>query len=47
MYKRICKIDASLIDDSIFLFGARQTGKSTFLRTQFPDDIFIDLLLFV
>lgn len=44
MYKRICKIDASLIDDRIFLFGARQTGKSTFLRTQFPDDIFIDLL---
>lgn len=43
MYKRICKIDSNL-DDSIFLFGARQTGKSTFLRQQFPDDIYIDLL---
>lgn len=32
------------LDDSIFLFGARQTGKSTFLRTRFPDSIYIDLL---
>lgn len=43
MYKRICKIDSNLAD-SIFLFGARQTGKSTFLRQLFPDDIYIDLL---
>lgn len=28
----------------MFLFGARQTGKSTFLRNVFPDDVFIDLL---
>ena len=31
------------LDDSIFLFGARQTGKSTFLRAQFPDSIYINL----
>lgn len=43
MYKRICKIGPDL-EDSIFLFGARQTGKSTFLREKFPDSIYIDLL---
>ena len=32
------------IDSSIFLFGARQTGKSTILRQQFPNAIYIDLL---
>ena len=32
------------IDMSMFLFGARQTGKSTILRHQFPDAVFIDLL---
>ena len=32
------------IDSSIFLFGARQTGKSTILRHQFPGSIYIDLL---
>ena len=32
------------IDGSIFLFGARQTGKSTILRGQFPNAIYIDLL---
>lgn len=43
VYKRICKIDSEL-GDSVFLFGARQTGKSTFLRQVFPKDIYIDLL---
>lgn len=43
MYQRICKIDKNL-EDSVFLFGARQTGKSTFLRQQFPNEIYIDLL---
>ena len=32
------------LETSIFLFGARQTGKSTILRKQFPNAIFIDLL---
>lgn len=43
MFKRICKIN-DIMEDSIFLFGARQTGKSTILRTQFPNSIYIDLL---
>lgn len=38
MIERICHIDNKL-EDSIFLFGARQTGKSTFLRQKFPDSI--------
>lgn len=43
MIKRICHINND-IDDSVFLFGARQTGKSTFLRQVFPNCIYIDLL---
>lgn len=35
MIKRICHIDNDL-EDSIFLFGARQTGKSTFCARLFP-----------
>lgn len=35
---------ANELDGSIFLFGARQTGKSTILRQQFPGAIYIDLL---
>ena len=43
MLSRILQISNEL-DDSIFLFGARQTGKSTILRQQFPKAIYIDLL---
>lgn len=43
MIERIFPIDNEL-EDSIFLFGARQTGKSTFLRQKFPNSIYIDLL---
>ncbi len=43
MYSRIFKIDKEL-DESIFLFGARQTGKSTALRKQLAGSIYIDLL---
>ena len=43
MIERILHIDKEL-DGSIFLFGARQTGKSTVLRQQFPKAIYIDLL---
>lgn len=43
MIERICHIDNNL-EDSVFLFGARQTGKSTFLRQKFPNSIYIDLL---
>ena len=43
MIERICHIDNEL-EDSIFLFGARQTGKSTFLRHNYPDAIYFNLL---
>ena len=43
MLNRILQISSEL-DDSIFLFGARQTGKTTILRQQFPKAIYIDLL---
>ena len=43
MLERILNINNEL-DSSIFLFGGRQTGKTTILHQQFPDAIFIDLL---
>lgn len=43
MFTRFLNIDNEL-DTSIFLFGARQTGKSTFLRQQLPNAIYYDLL---
>ncbi len=44
MYKRM--IDLGLCDRrSCFLWGARQTGKSTLLRERFPDALVFDLLL--
>lgn len=43
MISRIIQL-ANELDGSIFLFGARQTGKSTILRQQFPKSIYIDLL---
>ena len=43
MYNRYLEIDSS-DDCSVFLFGARQTGKSTYLRTRFPEAMYIDLL---
>lgn len=43
MYKRRLKL-TDIKTDSLFLWGARQTGKSTLLRTLFPDVEFYDLL---
>lgn len=43
MLERIFQIDKEL-DGSIFLFGSRQTGKTTVLHQQFPDALFFDLL---
>ena len=43
MYKRIFDIEHQL-DEAMFLFGARQVGKSTLLKERFPDAIFYDLL---
>lgn len=43
MLKRYLQLENEL-DSSIFLFGARQTGKSTILRTQLDKAVYIDLL---
>ena len=43
MLERIFQINKEL-DGSIFLFGGRQTGKTTILRQQFPNATFFDLL---
>ena len=43
MLERIFQINKEL-DGSIFLFGGRQTGKTTILRQQFPNTTFFDLL---
>ncbi len=43
MYKRIFDIENRL-DEGMFLFGARQVGKSTLLRERFPKAIYVDLL---
>jgi len=43
MLERIFQLSNEL-DGSIFLFGGRQTGKTTILHQQFPKSIFIDLL---
>jgi len=44
MYKRTLVLDPLLRHRSLFLFGARQTGKSTLLHRRFPDAVFFDLL---
>ena len=43
MYKRILKLEETK-DDSTFLWGARQVGKSTLLETLFPSARYYDLL---
>ena len=42
-YNRILRLEDEL-DMSLFLFGARKTGKSTLLCSDFPNAIYIDLL---
>ena len=32
-------------NQSLFLWGARQTGKSTLLKARYPDSLYFDLLL--
>lgn len=44
MIPRIYQILPEVEDNSVFLFGARQTGKSIFLSQQFSDAIMFDLL---
>jgi predicted AAA+ superfamily ATPase len=43
MYIRILKLE-EVKDDSLFLWGARQVGKSTLLKTLFPTAPYYDLL---
>ena len=43
MYRRIFDIESKL-DEGMFLFGARQTGKSTLLKERFKGAIYYDLL---
>jgi len=43
VYKRILKINLPK-NQSAFLWGARKTGKSTFLKSLFKDSYYIDLL---
>ncbi|MBR3303747.1 MAG: ATP-binding protein [Bacteroidales bacterium] len=43
MYNRIFNIEKQL-DEAMFLFGARQVGKSTLLKERFPRVIFYNLL---
>lgn len=43
MFSRYYQLDKEL-DTSVFLFGARQTGKTTLLLQQFPNAEYIDLL---
>ena len=44
MIQRYYKLFDEIEDGSVFLFGARQTGKSTFLAQQFGNAITFDLL---
>lgn len=44
MLERYYQIQEDVRDMSVFLFGARKTGKSTFLRRLFPSANYIDLL---
>ena len=43
MLKRILELE-DIYEDSLFLWGARQTGKSTLLNTLFPNAVYYDLL---
>ncbi len=44
MYERIFNIEDQL-DEAMFLFGARQVGKSTLLQNRFKDAVYYDLLI--
>ena len=44
MFERFLTLSELLQHRSLFLFGARQTGKSTLLHHRFPDAVYFDLL---
>ncbi len=43
-FERILSMDQTLKRKSVFLFGPRQTGKSTLLKKMYPNAFFVDLL---
>ena len=43
-YKRILDLNRTLRRKSVFLFGPRQTGKSTLLKQRYPHAFYVDLL---
>ena len=43
MFERLLKLE-EIRDDSLFLWGSRQTGKSTLLKALFPNERLYDLL---
>jgi predicted AAA+ superfamily ATPase len=44
LYNRVLDIRSNLNKRSVFLFGPRAVGKSTLLRTAFPEARYFDLL---
>lgn len=44
MYKRYLQLSKIIEDKSFFLIGPRMTGKSTLLRNEMPDAVYLDLL---
>ncbi len=44
MYRRVLDLNQTLRRKSLFLLGPRQTGKSTYLKTNFPKALYINLL---
>ena len=44
MIERLLDLTKILNKKSIFIFGPRQTGKTTFLKHTYPDAIYINLL---
>jgi predicted AAA+ superfamily ATPase len=44
MYERILPLENLVEHRSLFLLGARQTGKRTLVRSTFPSSVFFDLL---
>jgi uncharacterized protein len=43
MFQRLLKIDPEM-SESVMLFGPRGTGKTSWLKAQFPDSLYFDLL---
>jgi predicted AAA+ superfamily ATPase len=44
MYQRILDLNSILKRKSLFFFGPRQTGKSTLLKSRYPEGLYINLL---